>query len=84
MPEKARPGPVSGPRGVPVLDWIVMDVIDVPFEVDFILDLVLPEPPLPDPVLTFSSRDADGDASLPPAESHCSVNAPLIHCQRPE
>ena len=37
-----------------VLDWIVMDVIDMPFEVHFVFDLVLPEPPLPNPVLTFS------------------------------
>jgi hypothetical protein len=37
-----------------MLDRIVMDVIDMTFEVDLVFDLVLPESPLPDPVLTFS------------------------------
>jgi hypothetical protein len=37
-----------------MLDGVVMNVGDVPLKIEFVLKVVLPEPPLPDPVLSFT------------------------------
>src|SRR5258708_4576822 len=54
VPEEARPGPVYRPRSVTMLDRIVMDVIDMPFEILLVVNLVLPEPSLPNPMLALA------------------------------
>jgi len=50
---KTRMGPSMGTRGQAMLDRIVMDVVDVSYEVFFVADLMLPESLLPDASLAM-------------------------------
>jgi hypothetical protein len=47
--------PISGARYVPVLDWIVVNVIDMPLQVGIIANGVLPITPLPDTFLALGN-----------------------------
>src|SRR4030067_680428 len=39
--------PIPHPRYVVMFDRVVMNVLDMPREIDFVADLMFPEPPLP-------------------------------------
>ena len=45
--------PIGHPRDMPVLHRVKMDVVDVPFEISFIADSMLPVTTLPNSLLTF-------------------------------
>ena len=46
--------PIGHPVYMPVFHRVKMDVIDVPLEISFIADSMLPVTTLPDSLLTFS------------------------------
>src|SRR5947209_10409474 len=59
-----RMRPVAHPGCQTVLDWIEMDVIDVPRKVRFITDRVLPESSLPESIFSAAvlpERQSSGD-----------------------
>jgi len=50
-----RPRPIFYPLNKPVLDRIVMNVIDMALQVFFVANLMFPEPALPDAPFAFAS-----------------------------
>lgn len=73
--------PIPHPPHQPVFYRVVMHVIDMPLQINIVADLVLPEAPLPDPLLAFcrlagrkraAARQSAGkqafDKTPPPAE----------------
>ncbi|BBB98155.1 hypothetical protein BE61_35910 [Bradyrhizobium elkanii USDA 61] len=81
--------PVAHAPDQGMLDWVEMDVINVPREVIFIADCVLPKPPLPERQITIrstlqlyrGSEQPAAEVSLDPTPTTCKIGIALRQCK---
>ena len=81
MAMERGPGPVAHPRDQPMLDGIDVDVIDMPNEVAFIPNGVLPIAALPDAALAPRGAARGYPFAAGDAARECRFDQPPARCE---